>query len=94
MKRILIVILLVSLLLLTSCQKHQPTDYEGEYIKLESDYNKLYARLEKYERALSQVETDIYVVYDYLYYSHSDFTKEEAKESAINLYKNLSPLYK
>ena len=93
MKKILIVMLfVVMLVVLTSCKKNTPVDYEEEYLLLEKKYNQLSTRYENLSEAIWKVETDVYCLYNF-FDGDSSFTQKEARNSAFDLYKVLYPVY-
>lgn len=93
MKKIVFILLLL-IVFLSSCQYSPEPNYENMYANLEEEYHQLYKELEKTNEALGKVENDIIILYDYFYYTYSDFTEKEAHDAAIELYKYLKPLYK
>ena len=79
---------------LSSCQYSPASNYEEMYYDLEKEYSKLYKELESTDYALSHVESDLIVLYEYFTSSYPEFTEKEAHDSAVELYKYLKPLYK
>ena len=93
MKKILFVLFLVLLLVVvSSCQKATPVNYEDEYYALEKKYNQLSSQYENLSDAIWKVETDVYCLYSY-FDGDSTISQKEARDSAFYLYKILYPVY-